>query len=87
MARLPSINCLHVRTFATAVTRPPLSGLNATVRAKAEQISSQWKGTNASGGTVKNYIGGQFVDSKSADWVDIVDPVLLVAPPTLSLPD
>lgn len=72
MAKIPA---LHVRTFASAVSRPPLSGLNPVARAKAEQISSQWKGTNASGGTVKNYIGGEFVESKASKFVDIVDPV------------
>jgi malonate-semialdehyde dehydrogenase (acetylating)/methylmalonate-semialdehyde dehydrogenase len=75
MTRLRSINNLYVRTFATAVSKPPLSGLNSIVRPKAEQLSSQWKGTSASGGTIKNYIGGQFLESKASVWHDIVDPV------------
>ncbi|KAJ6604498.1 Aldehyde/histidinol dehydrogenase, partial [Mycena vulgaris] len=28
----------------------------------------------ASGGTTKNFIGGEFVDSKTTDWIDVLDP-------------
>ena len=75
MQRLPNVIPTHVRGLATAVSRTPLSGLNALARGKAEQISSHWKGTNASGENVKNYIGGKFVDSKSEQWIDLLDPV------------
>ena len=75
MQRLPNIVPTHVRGLATAVSRSPLSGLNAVARTKAEQITAEWKGTNASGETVKNYIGGKFVDSKSEQWIDLLDPV------------
>lgn len=75
MQRLPNAVPTHVRSLATAVSRTPLSGLNAAARAKAEQITSQWKGTNASGENVKNYIGGKFVDSKTEQWIDLLDPV------------
>lgn len=75
MQRLPNVVPAQVRGLATAVSRPPLSGLNAIARAKAEQITAQWKGTNTSGENVKNYIGGKFVDSKSEQWIDLVDPV------------
>ena len=75
MQRLPSVVPAHVRGLATAVSRAPLSGLNATARPKAEQITAQWKGTNASGENVKNYIGGKFIDSKTDKWIDLVDPV------------
>lgn len=75
MQRLPNVVPAHVRGLATVVSRASLSGLNAVSRAKAEQITTQWKGTNASGENVKNFIGGKFVDSKSDQWIDLVDPV------------
>ncbi|OSX67468.1 hypothetical protein POSPLADRAFT_1064101 [Postia placenta MAD-698-R-SB12] len=61
------------RSLATAA-RPPLSALSASARAKAEQISSEWKGTSASGNNTKNFIGGEFVESKAQAWIDVVDP-------------
>lgn len=75
MQRLPSVVPTHVRGLATAVSRAPLSSLNTVARAKAEQITAEWKGTNASGQNVKNYIGGKFTDSKADKWIDLVDPV------------
>lgn len=75
MQRLSSTVPAQVRGLATAVTRSPLSSLNAVARAKAEQITAQWKGTNAAGENVKNYIGGKFVDSQAEKWMDVVDPV------------
>jgi malonate-semialdehyde dehydrogenase (acetylating)/methylmalonate-semialdehyde dehydrogenase len=75
MQRLPNVVPAHVRGLATVVSRAPLSGLNAVARAKAEQITAQWKGTNGSGENVKNYIGGKFIDSKADLWIDLVDPV------------
>ena len=75
MQRLPSVVPTHVRGLATAISRAPLSGLNAAARVKAEQITAEWKGTNASGQNVKNYIGGKFVDSQADKWIDLVDPV------------
>jgi hypothetical protein len=71
----------QVRGLATAVSRPALSGLNAAARAKAEQITAQWKGANASGENVKNYIGGKFVDSTTEKWIDLVDPVRILRLP------
>lgn len=41
---------------------------------KADQISAEWKGTSATGGTTKNFIGGQFLESKSSQWFEILDP-------------
>jgi malonate-semialdehyde dehydrogenase (acetylating) / methylmalonate-semialdehyde dehydrogenase len=49
--------------------------LNAISRAKAEQLSADWKGTSLIGGTTKNYIGGEFVESKADKWLEIHDPV------------
>lgn len=69
LSRLPS---LRTRAFATSAVRPALS---AAALPKAEQISADWKGTSATGGTTKNFIGGEFVESKSSEWVDVLDPV------------
>jgi malonate-semialdehyde dehydrogenase (acetylating)/methylmalonate-semialdehyde dehydrogenase len=41
----------------------------------AEKISAEWKGTSATGGTTKNFIGGEFVESKASQWFDVLDPV------------
>ncbi|KAF9229128.1 Methylmalonate-semialdehyde dehydrogenase [Gyrodon lividus] len=62
------LNLISCRTYAT------LSGLNSVSRAKAEKLSTDWKGTNATGGNTKNYIGGEFVESKATVWHDVVDP-------------
>lgn len=72
VSRLSRLSSLRSRSFATSA---PLSALSATALPKAEQISAEWKGTSATGGTTKNFIGGQFVDSKTSEWVDVLDPV------------
>ncbi|KAI0721219.1 methylmalonate-semialdehyde dehydrogenase [Cerioporus squamosus] len=58
----------------TATSRPALSGLSATARSKAEMISQDWKGTSATGANTKNFIGGEFVESTTEKWIDVVDP-------------
>lgn len=74
-----------VRSLATAATasearvKNPLIELKPAIRERAEQLSSNWKGTNASGGATKNYIGGEFVESKAEKWLDVVDPVSTAA--------
>jgi malonate-semialdehyde dehydrogenase (acetylating)/methylmalonate-semialdehyde dehydrogenase len=62
------------RRFATATHQQPLSSLAVTARAHAERISANWKGTSASGSNTKNFIGGEFVESKATEWIDVVDP-------------
>ncbi|KAI5121292.1 hypothetical protein M0805_002335 [Coniferiporia weirii] len=65
------------RSFATAAdvrVKSPLVGLSPAVRERAEQLSAAWKGTSASGESTKNFIGGQFVESKSTNFIDVVDP-------------
>ncbi|CCM05185.1 uncharacterized protein FIBRA_07394 [Fibroporia radiculosa] len=61
------------RSFATVI-KPPLSALGASARAKAEQLSADWKGTSATGENTKNFLGGEFVESKTQSWIDVVDP-------------
>ncbi|TBU48218.1 methylmalonate-semialdehyde dehydrogenase [Dichomitus squalens] len=75
LAKLPRPAQLRVRSLATAsASRPPLSGLSATAKTKAEKISQEWKGTNATGANTKNFVGGEFVESKAEQWIDVVDP-------------
>ncbi|KDQ16280.1 hypothetical protein BOTBODRAFT_30986 [Botryobasidium botryosum FD-172 SS1] len=59
------------RLYSTA---PGGSGLSSRARAVADQLSSNWKGTNATGGNTKNFIGGEFVESKAEKWLDVNDP-------------
>lgn len=70
--RFPQLHGLRTRAFSTSVST---RALNATARVKAEQISAEWKGTSATGGTTKNFINGEFVESQATEWNDIHDPV------------
>lgn len=79
--RMPT-RVLRARPYATVPIQPPLLGLNSVVREKAEQLSRDWKGTNASGENTKNFIGGEFVQSKATQWIDVVDPVCRVILPS-----
>ncbi|TDL28600.1 methylmalonate-semialdehyde dehydrogenase [Rickenella mellea] len=66
------------RSFSTVVgeqrVKKPLTSLNDHARQRAERLSADWKGTNASGGTTKNYIGGEFVESSAQNWIQVIDP-------------
>ncbi len=76
MHRVPArLRTLHARGLATAATRPPLSGLSAAARERAEKLSAGWKGTSATGENTKLFIGGEFVESKTSNWIDLADPV------------
>jgi len=72
VSMLSRFRSLRACTFATSA---PLNALSATARPRAEQLSSEWKGTSATGGNTTNFIGGEFVQSKSSEWHDILDPV------------
>ena len=52
-----------------------VSTLSAPARKAAEQLSQDWKGTSATGDKTKLYIGGEFIESKASDWLDVLDPV------------
>ena len=66
----------RTRCYATTATvHPPLAGLSPTARNQAERISNDFKGTSATGENTKNFIGGEFVESKAEKWIDVVDPV------------
>lgn len=49
-------------------------GLSPLAQAAAEEVTSKWKGTSAVGGKTKNYIGGEFVESKAEKWLEVRDP-------------
>lgn len=70
--RFPQLRTLQSHSFHSSSYVKALSPLAIQ---KAEQISSQWKGTSATGGTTKNFIGGEFVESKATEWIDTHDPV------------
>jgi malonate-semialdehyde dehydrogenase (acetylating) / methylmalonate-semialdehyde dehydrogenase len=73
-SRIPT-RAICVRSYATVSVQPPLRGLNSAVREKAEKLSRDWKGTSSSGENTKNFIGGEFVQSRATQWIDVVDPV------------
>ncbi|KAI6008306.1 methylmalonate-semialdehyde dehydrogenase [Pisolithus orientalis] len=56
----------HSLTLAMAATAPS--------RSPAGKLSADWKGTSATGNSTRNYIGGEFVDSTSDKWHDVLDP-------------
>jgi hypothetical protein len=58
-----------VRALSSA---PQFSPLAAKA---AEEVSSKWKGTTANGGKTKNYIAGEFRDSRADNWLEVRDPV------------
>ncbi|KAF8745101.1 hypothetical protein AX14_010571 [Amanita brunnescens Koide BX004] len=69
--RFPRLRCSQIRSFSVS---PHPRSLNAKALPFAEKISAEWKGTSATGGTTKNFIGGEFVESKSSQWFDVLDP-------------
>ncbi|KAI0068309.1 methylmalonate-semialdehyde dehydrogenase [Artomyces pyxidatus] len=71
-SRVSPARALRTRSYSTA--RPPLAGLHPSVRSKAEKLSSEWKGSSATGENTKNFIGGEFVESRTSQWIDVLDP-------------
>ncbi|KAJ7449062.1 methylmalonate-semialdehyde dehydrogenase [Mycena galericulata] len=49
-----------------------MPSLNAYAQSRAEALSAHWKGTDFLGGTTKNFIDGEFRESKT--WIDVLDP-------------
>ncbi|TXT06001.1 hypothetical protein VHUM_03762 [Vanrija humicola] len=63
------------RGYASAAAATAQTGSLSPLAAKAaEEVSAQWKGTSATGGNTKNYIGGEFVESKADRWLEVRDP-------------
>ncbi|KAL0580826.1 hypothetical protein V5O48_001202 [Marasmius crinis-equi] len=71
LARVSRVTSLRGRAFSTTHS---LSAVSSIARPKAEELSAKWKGTSATGGTTKNFIGGEFVESKATEWIDVLDP-------------
>ncbi|PPQ67077.1 hypothetical protein CVT25_005678 [Psilocybe cyanescens] len=69
--RFPHLRVLRTKSFHSSAN---LKALSALALPKAEQISANWKGTSATGGSTKNFIGGEFVESQSNEWIDVHDP-------------
>ncbi|KAG9047786.1 hypothetical protein FS837_001494 [Tulasnella sp. UAMH 9824] len=57
----------------TTATSRTYATLSPKAHAAAEKLA-KWKGTSVSGGTTKNFIGGEFVESKADKWVEVHDP-------------
>ncbi|TFK77243.1 methylmalonate-semialdehyde dehydrogenase [Pluteus cervinus] len=68
VARLRAVGARRISTSASR------NALGSAARPLAEKISSEWRGTSMTGGTTKNFIGGEFVESKATEWIDVVDP-------------
>ncbi|WRT70152.1 methylmalonate-semialdehyde dehydrogenase (acylating) [Kwoniella shivajii] len=60
--------------LAQTASSAPSKGLSPLAAKAAEEVSSTWRGTSALGGKTKNYIGGEFKDSSSEEWLDVHDP-------------
>ncbi|WWC91814.1 methylmalonate-semialdehyde dehydrogenase (acylating) [Kwoniella dendrophila CBS 6074] len=50
------------------------NGLSALAAEAAKEVTDKWKGTSALGGNTKNYIGGEFRESKTDKWLNVHDP-------------
>lgn len=61
-------------TNLSSLRQRHVSTLSAPARKAAEQLSKDWKGTSATGEKTKLYIGGEFVESKATEWLDVHDP-------------
>ncbi|KZW02686.1 Methylmalonate-semialdehyde dehydrogenase [Exidia glandulosa HHB12029] len=51
-----------------------VSGLSAAASSRAHALTKDWQGTSFTGGNAKNYINGQFVESSTDKWIDVLDP-------------
>ncbi|RXW19525.1 hypothetical protein EST38_g6326 [Candolleomyces aberdarensis] len=69
--RLPQLRHIRASAFSTSARA---NALSAAALPRAQKLSEGWKGTSATGGNTKNFIAGQFVESKSAEWIDVHDP-------------
>jgi malonate-semialdehyde dehydrogenase (acetylating)/methylmalonate-semialdehyde dehydrogenase len=58
----------------TSCVRASPSGLGQTAQAKAQEIESKWRGTKTLGGKTSNYVDGEFIESKTDNWMDLHDP-------------
>lgn len=75
--RLSRAGIIAARGYASTATATAgaASQLTGVAAQAAQEISSKWEGTSATGGNTKNYINGKFVESKATKWFDVNDPV------------
>ncbi|KAH9037207.1 methylmalonate-semialdehyde dehydrogenase [Lactarius pseudohatsudake] len=62
-----------LRSPAMFSSRIPTSAICKRTYATVS-LSRDWKGTSASGENTTNFIGGEFVQSKATQWIEVVDP-------------
>ncbi|KAF5356173.1 hypothetical protein D9756_004093 [Leucocoprinus leucothites] len=88
MSRFPRLRQISASSRSFTTSARSNTSLSALARPVAEKISAEWKGTSMTGGTTKNFIGGQFVESKADKWLEVHDPstqtVLSSVPQTTS---
>ncbi|WVF72915.1 methylmalonate-semialdehyde dehydrogenase (acylating) [Kwoniella sp. CBS 6097] len=75
---------LSLRAQARSYASPALASSSASqsqgkgglspLAVKAAQEVSKWRGTSALGESTKNYIGGEFRESKADKWLEVRDP-------------
>lgn len=75
LSRFPRLRHIPRPSRSFSTSAPSSAGLSPLARPVANEISAKWKGTSMTGGTTKNFIGGQFVESKADKWLDAIDPV------------
>lgn len=59
---------------ASLTTARGFSTVVPTAHSAAQKLSAEWKGTSATGGNTKNFINGEFVESKTDKWLEVRDP-------------
>ncbi|KAF6766554.1 methylmalonate-semialdehyde dehydrogenase [Ephemerocybe angulata] len=69
--RFPQLRTIRPGAFSTSARSYALS---AAALPRAQKLSADWKGTSATGANTKNFIGGEFVESKTTEWIDVHDP-------------
>ncbi|PWN44383.1 putative methylmalonate-semialdehyde dehydrogenase mitochondrial precursor [Ceraceosorus guamensis] len=80
LAHLSSSTRLHSllprasSTATASASSPSESTLGSLAHSKAQDVDAKWKGTSALGGTTKNFVHGEFVESKTDRWVEVRDP-------------
>jgi len=67
--------CSSLRLASAATASSSSASLSGLSLERAKEIESKWQGTNTSGGNIPNFVGGEWVQSKAKEWLDVHDPV------------
>ncbi|KAF8184347.1 hypothetical protein K438DRAFT_1837925, partial [Mycena galopus ATCC 62051] len=51
--------------------------VSAPSPSRTEELFAEWKGTNFLGRTTKNFIDGEFRESRLETWIDFLDLAIL----------